>query len=427
MTFAQTPFHNIAYNKIRCAAIFITRCIAVRTFACVALRAKQYVATYLFYIGVLFTLLYPMGAMGQTFGWSWIKACGQKGEGQQWFRRTYTHLGSVHDATLRVATTGYVKVYVNGRQVTTDLITPFRPTNSNEAVALTYHVAPFLRPDSVHIAVWYAPVPQAADSCQLAVNFFGEDVDGQRFGFQSDDTWLCRPAPAWYEADGDVVVEGYDGRAMQPEWTFGDTDWALWQPAKVVNDAKCRLVDEANSRERLRLKRVYVASLCKSTSADNQYLTANNQFLCANNLPLNASNQPSGVSNLTSNQPLSANNQPSNISVLANNLASNQCNKIICRRVKAGNERVTAVFPQPFFGFVRITFRGARRGERVATDNGLAYICSNQIDEQLFGRFLPRVQNIFSILGDRRFQASQVLYVEGLELSSYLLLPWMNF
>ena len=394
MTFAQTPFHNIAYNKIRCAAIFIMQCVTLRTFACVALRAKQYVATYLIYIGVLFALLYPMGTMGQTFGWSWIKASGQMGEGQQWFRRTYTHLGSVYDATLRVATTGYVKVYVNGRQVTTDLITPFRPANSNEAVALTYHVAPFLRPDSVHIAVWYAPVPQAADSCQLAVNFFGEDVDGQRFGFQSDETWLCRPAPAWYEADGDALVEGYDGRAMQPEWTFGDTDWALWQPAEVVNDAKCRLVVEADSRERLRLKRVYVASLCKSTSADNQYLTAHNQFLCANNQLL---------------------------------CANNQRNQINCRRVKAGNERVTAVFPQPFWGFVRITFRGARRGERVATDNGLAYICSNQIDEQLFGRFLPRVHNIFSILGDRRFQSSQVQNVEGLELSSYLLLPWMNF
>ena len=394
MTFAQTPFHNIAYNKIRCAAIFITQCVALRMFACVALRAKQYVATYLIYIGMLFALLYPMGAKGQTFGWSWIKASGQKGEGQQWFRRTYTHLGSVYDATLRVATTGYVKVYVNGRQVTTDPITPFRPTNSNEAVALTYHVAPFLRPDSVHIAVWYAPVPQAADSCQLAVNFFGEDVDGQRFGFQSDDTWLCRPAPAWYEADGDAVVEGYDGRAMQPEWTFGDTDWALWQPAEVVNDAKCRLVVEADSRERLRLKRVYKASLCNSVSPDNQYLTAND------------------LSSSVNNQPLCANNQR---------------NQINCRRVKAGNERVTAVFPQPLFGFVRITFRGARRGERVATDNGLAYICSNQIDEQLFGRFLPRVHNIFSILGDRRFQSSQVQYVEGLELSSYLLLPWMNF
>lgn len=405
MTFAQTPFHNIAYNKIRCAAIFITQCVALRTFACVALRAKQYVATYLIYIGVFFTLLYPMGGMGQTFGWSWIKASGQKGEGQQWFRRTYTHLGSVYDATLRVATTGYVKVYVNGRQVTTDPITPFRPTNSNEAVALTYHVAPFLRPDSVHIAVWYAPVPQAADSCQLAVNFFGEDVDGQRFGFQSDDTWLCRPAPAWYEADGDAVVEGYDGRAMQPEWTFGDTDWALWQPAEVVNDAKCRLVVEANSRERLRLKRVYKASLCNSVSPDNQYLTANDQSSSVNNQPLNANT----------------------MSLNASNLANNQLNKIYCRRVKAGNERMTAVFPQPFFGFVRITFRGARRGERVATDNGLAYICSNQIDEQLFGRFLPHVHNIFSILGDRRFQSSQVHYVEGLELSSYLLLPWMNF
>ena len=405
MTFAQTPFHNIAYNRIRCAAIFITQCVALRTFACVALRAKQYVTTYLIYIGVFFTLLYPMGAMGQTFGWSWIKASGQKGEGQQWFRRTYTHLGSVYDATLRVATTGYVKVYVNGRQVTTDPITPFRPTNSNEAVALTYHVAPFLRPDSVHIALWYAPVPQAGDSCQLAVNFFGEDVDGQRFGFQSDDTWLCRPAPAWYEADGDAVVEGYDGRAMQPEWTFGDTDWALWQPAEVVNDAKCRLVVEADSRERLRLKRVYKASLCNSVSPDNQYLTANDQSSSVNNQPLNANT----------------------MSLNASNLANNQLNKIICRRVKAGNERVTAVFPQPFFGFVRITFRGARRGERVATDNGLAYICSNQIDEQLFGRFLPRVHNIFSIVGDRRFQSSQVQSVEGLELSSYLLLPWMNF
>ena len=74
-----------------------------------------------------------------------------------------------------------------------------------------------------------------------------------------------------------------------------------------------------------------------------------------------------------------------------------------------------------------VRFQGYIYENMEVTDNGLAYICSNQIDEQLFGRFLPRVHNIFSILGDRRFQSSQVQYVEGLELSSYLLLPWMNF
>lgn len=92
----------------------------------------------------------------------------------------------------------------------------------------------------------------------------------------------------------------------------------------------------------------------------------------------------------------------------------------------ASKERVTAVFSQPFFGFVRVTMRGARRGERIVTDNGLAYICNNQMDEQLFNRFIPCQQNVFSVMGDRRFKASQVQYVEGLELSTYMLLPWMN-
>lgn len=400
MTFAQTPFHDIAFVMARRVAILATRCADGLSSRSVA---KHLI--YVIYMCVL--LLCPVGLMGQTFGWSWIKGSEQKIGGHQWFRQTYTNLGTVHDATLRVATTGYVKVYVNGRQVSTDPITPYRPTNSGEAVALTYHVAPFLRPDSVHIAVWYAPVPQVNDSCQLAVSFFGEDVDGERFGFQTDDTWLCRPAASWYYDDAGVVGEGSDGCAMQPEWTFGDTDWALWQPTQVVNEPGCRLVVEADSRERLRLKRVYKASLCNSALDNEQLSAANNRLLMANSQLI-----------ITNNHLETTNNQlvKSNHSLfMTNNLT-----------MVASKERVTAVFSQPFFGFVRVTMRGARRGERIVTDNGLAYICNNQMDEQLFNRFIPCQQNVFSVMGDHRFKASQVQYVEGLELSTYMLLPWMN-
>lgn len=400
MTFAQTPFHDIAFVMARRVAILATRCADGLSSRSVA---KHLI--YIIYMCVL--LLCPVGLMGQTFGWSWIKGSEQKVGGHQWFRQTYTNLGTVHDATLRVATTGYVKVYVNGRQVSTDPITPYRPTNSGEAVALTYHVAPFLRPDSVHIAIWYAPVPQVNDSCQLAVSFFGEDVDGERFGFQTDDTWLCRPAASWYYDDAGVVGEGSDGCAMQPEWTFGDTDWALWQPTQVVNEPGCRLVVEADSRERLRLKRVYKASLCNSALGNEQLSAANNRLLMANSQLIITNNHLE----TTHNQLLKSNHSL----FMTSNLT-----------MTASKERVTAVFSQPFFGFVRVTMRGARRGERIVTDNGLAYICNNQMDEQLFNRFIPCQQNVFSVMGDCRFKASQVQYVEGLELSTYMLLPWMN-
>lgn len=75
-------------------------------------------------------------------------------------------------------------------------------------------------------------------------------------------------------------------------------------------------------------------------------------------------------------------------------------------------------FDKTFRGFVRVTIRGARRGQKLSVD-GSDYICTGQLDEQAFDRFSPRMRHRVVVKGGRRLRRLDIMKVEGLVLGGY--------
>lgn len=73
-------------------------------------------------------------------------------------------------------------------------------------------------------------------------------------------------------------------------------------------------------------------------------------------------------------------------------------------------------FARPFQGMVRLTLRGAMLGEHIVAD-GMSYVCSGEMDEQLFRRFTTGEVYWITVSGDESFRRSQIQKVEGLEIS----------
>lgn len=72
-------------------------------------------------------------------------------------------------------------------------------------------------------------------------------------------------------------------------------------------------------------------------------------------------------------------------------------------------------FARPFHGVVRLTLRGAVHGEHIVAD-GMSYVCSGEMDEQLFRRFTTDEVYWITVSGDESFRKSQIQKVEGLEI-----------
>ena len=70
-------------------------------------------------------------------------------------------------------------------------------------------------------------------------------------------------------------------------------------------------------------------------------------------------------------------------------------------------------FGEGFYGQLRATFRGAKKGERVSVGN-LRYTCNGVIDEQVYHKFTANYWRQVYVWGDSRFRKDQVEVMEGL-------------
>ena len=77
---------------------------------------------------------------------------------------------------------------------------------------------------------------------------------------------------------------------------------------------------------------------------------------------------------------------------------------------------VTYDFGPGFHGMLRLTLREARRGERIFYD-GIEYICSGEMDEQMFPVFRIGDYRRVRVTGDGRFRRDQVVDVEALQMA----------
>lgn len=167
-----------------------------------------------------------LGATAQDWGLRWI-ACPAAGEGGQvWFRRTFTVVERPPSARLTIASAGTFELFVNGYNVTTDVLTPLAGSPSDTIRVMTFEVGRFLRADSNVVAVWYSP--STASRKQLALSIYGGCRDSDRVAIETDGQWFCRPANARVTPDGGETID--DGGYIT-DWNTAGASVTGWLPA----------------------------------------------------------------------------------------------------------------------------------------------------------------------------------------------------
>lgn len=279
----------------------------------------------------------------------WLSYPDAAGGSQVWFRRAFVS-SKMEKAWLNVTTTGRVKIYVNGMNVTTSVFEPFRKTDNAEPIAVNIDVSDFIRPDTNVIALWYSPLNNQPVKPQISACFYGFNSYGQHFSYASDGSWLCRKAPVEINDNGG---ENIDGTKNMTEWKNDDCDLALWQPSEESGDGTYFPMQQtADGSENYKMAHV---------------------------------------------------RHPKFFDVQGDSTIYD--------------------FGTGFVGRVRVTLRGARKGE-VINIGPMQYVCNGKIDEQACPKFMINSCRRVIIYGDKYFRREQINKIEGIEIYPLKTLPY---
>ena len=245
-------------------------------------------------------------------------------------------------------------------------VTPPLPTdNCHHPVTIHIDVSGYLRSDSNTVAILYHPV--GPHDHQIAVCYYGVGRDGRPFGHNADGGWLCRPVD---EGSGDGIDRGYTQTVST----------ACWTPVSAPG--------------RLEIEGTKAASeLRKTDSALRRVSTEMGVWPLATLLPVRV----------------------------------NRVTRVTAPRYSERTpEGIAYEFVTGFYGFVRLTLRGAKKGETIII-GGRKYTCNGETDEQITTAFEPTYHRRVIVSGDSAFDASQVQRVDGVSLmttTSYNAYPY---
>lgn len=285
-----------------------------------------------------------------------------------WFRHTYLTQRRPISATLSVTARGRYRVYVNESNVTPPLPTD----NCHHPVTIDIDVSGYLRSDSNTVAILYHPV--GPHDHQIAVCYYGVGRDGRPFGHNADGGWLCRPVD---EGSGDGIDRGYTQTVST----------ACWTPVSAPGRLEIGVTKAASAPRRVEIDGT------KAGSALRRVSTEMGVWPLATLLPVRV-NRVTRVA------------EP--------------------RYSERTTEGIAYEFVTGFYGFVRLTLRGAKKGETI-TIGGRKYTCNGETDEQITTAFEPTYHRRVIVSGDSAFDASQVQRVDGVSLmttTSYNAYPY---
>lgn len=292
-----------------------------------------------------------------------------------WFRHTYLTQRRPISATLSVTARGRYRVYVNESNVTPPLPTD----NCHHPVTIDIDVSGYLRSDSNTVAILYHPV--GPHDHQIAVCYYGVGRDARPFGHNADGGWLCRPVD---EGSGDGIDRGYTQTVST----------ACWTPALAPERLEMEGAKTASAPRRVEIDGRTAGSELRT--ADSELRTVSTEMRV---WPL-ATMLPVRVNRMTRvTEPRYSERTP---------------------------EGIAYEFVTGFYGFVRLTLRGAKKGETIII-GGRKYTCNGETDEQITTAFEPTYHRRVIVSGDRAFDASQVQRVDGVSLmttTSYNAYPY---
>lgn len=306
-----------------------------------------------------------------------------------WFRHTYLTQRRPISATLSVTARGRYRVYVNESNVTPPLPTD----NCHHPVTIDIDVSGYLRSDSNTVAILYHPV--GPHDHQIAVCYYGVGRDGRPFGHNADGGWLCRPVD---EGSGDGIDRGYTQTVSTACWTPVSAPGRLeMEGTKAASEPRRLEIEEAKAASepgRLEIEgRTAASELRTADSALRRVSTEMGVWPLATLLPVRVNR----VTRVT--EPRYSERTP---------------------------EGIAYEFVTGFYGFVRLTLRGAKKGETIII-GGRKYTCNGETDEQINTAFEPTYHRRVIVSGDSAFDASQVQRVDGVSLmttTSYNAYPY---
>lgn len=281
-----------------------------------------------------------------------------------WFRHTYLTQRRPISATLSVTARGRYRVYVNESNVTPPLPTD----NCHHPVTIDIDVSGYLRSDSNTVAILYHPV--GPHDHQIAVCYYGVGRDGRPFGHNADGGWLCRPVD---EGSGDGIDRGYTQTVST----------ACWTPVSAPGRLEMEGTKAASEPRRVEIEGTKAASeLRTADSALRRVSTEMGVWPLATLLPVRV----------------------------------NRVTRVTAPRYSERTpEGIAYEFVTGFYGFVRLTLRGAKKGETIII-GGRKYTCNGETDEQITTAFEPTYHRRVIVSGDSAFDASQVQRVDGVSL-----------
>lgn len=306
-----------------------------------------------------------------------------------WFRHTYLTQRRPISATLSVTARGRYRVYINESNVTPPLPTD----NCHHPVTIDIDVSGYLRSDSNTVAILYHPV--GPHDHQIAICYYGVGRDGRPFGHNADGGWLCRPVD---EGSGDGIDRGYTQTVSTACWTPVSAPGRLeMEGTKAASEPRRLEIEEAKAASepgRLEIEgRTAASELRTADSALRRVSTEMGVWPLATLLPVRVNR----VTRVT--EPRYSERTP---------------------------EGIAYEFVTGFYGFVRLTLRGAKKGETIII-GGRKYTCNGETDEQINTAFEPTYHRRVIVSGDSAFDASQVQRVDGVSLmttTSYNAYPY---
>ena len=302
-----------------------------------------------------------------------------------WFRHTYLTQRRPISATLSVTARGRYRLYVNESNVTPPLPTD----NCHHPVTIDIDISGYLRSDSNTVAILYHPVDP--HDHQIAVCYYGVGRDGRPFGHNADGGWLCRPVD---EGSGDGIDRGYTQTVST----------ACWTPVSAPGRLEIEGTKAASEPRRVEIEEAKAASAPRRVEIDGR--TADSEIRTAASELRKTDSALRRVSTEMGVWPLAT-------------LLPVQVNRVTRVTAPRYSERtpegIAYEFVTGFYGFVRLTLRGAKKGETI-TIGGRKYTCNGETDEQITTAFEPTYHRRVIVSGDSAFDASQVQRVDGVSL-----------
>lgn len=306
-----------------------------------------------------------------------------------WFRHTYLTQRRPISATLSVTARGRYRVYVNESNVTPPLPTD----NCHHPVTIDIDVSGYLRSDSNTVAILYHPV--GPHDHQIAVCYYGVGRDGRPFGHNADGGWLCRPVD---EGSGDGIDRGYTQTVST----------ACWTPVLAPGRLEIEGTKAGSAPGRVEIEGAKAASEPRRVEIEGR--TAASELRTADSALRRVSTEM-GVWPLATLLPVRV----------------NRVTRVTAPRYSERTpEGIAYEFVTGFYGFVRLTLRGAKKGETIII-GGRKYTCNGETDEQITTAFEPTYHRRVIVSGDSAFDASQVQRVDGVSLmttTSYNAYPY---